>query len=73
VRRTLKRLQAFQIVNAMNSKKKNCDSNYGHFVVDSKAGLGLMGNSKFVHMKREANLTAHVIAKAACNQVTDFI
>ena len=42
---------------------------HGHFVEDVKARLGLMRNCSFIPVKREANLAAHTIAKAACNHV----
>jgi ribonuclease HI len=60
---------ATNIVDAMNSNNP-CDYSYGHFVEDIKPGLGSMENCSFVHVKREANLAAHTIAKAACNHVT---
>ena len=49
---------ALVIISAVNSKLP-CDSSYGHFVEDVKAGLASMGSSKFVHVKREANSAAH--------------
>lgn len=60
------------IVNAMNSLQP-CDSSYGHFIEDVKRGLGSLGNSKFVHVKREANVATHTLARAACNHVTGKI
>ena len=63
---------ALQIVNTVNSKSL-CDSSYGHFVEDVKAGLFSMGNSKFVHVNREANLAAHVLPKEACKHAIDSI
>jgi ribonuclease HI len=47
-----------------------CESSYGNFVEDVKAGLALMGNCSFVHVKREANMAAHRLAKTACKHVT---
>jgi hypothetical protein len=47
-----------------------CESSYGNFVEDVKAGLALMGNCSFVHVKRGANMAAHTLAKTACKRVT---
>jgi ribonuclease HI len=60
------------IVNAVNSLQPN-ESSYGHFIEDAKRGLGLLGNSKFVHVNREANVAAHTLARAACNHATGII
>lgn len=63
---------ALNIVDAVNSNNP-CESSYGHFVEDVKVGLVSIGNSKFVHVKREANLAAHTLAKAAYNHATGSI
>jgi ribonuclease HI len=60
------------IVNAVNSSQP-CDSSYGHFIEDAKRGLCSLGNSMFVHVKREANVAAHTLARAACNHATRTI
>jgi ribonuclease HI len=60
------------IVNAVNSLQPN-ESSYGHFIEDAKRGLVCLGNSKFVHVHREANIAAHTLARAACNHATGII
>jgi hypothetical protein len=60
------------IVNVVNSLQPY-DSSYGHFNEDAKRGLGSLGNSKFVNVKRVANVAAHTLARAACNHATGTI
>jgi ribonuclease HI len=60
---------AANIVAAVNSSNP-CESSFGHFVEDVKTGLDLVGNCSFAHVKREANLATHTIAKTACKRVT---
>jgi hypothetical protein len=59
-------------VHAKNSLQP-CDSCYGHFIKDAKRGLLSLGNSKFVHVKREANVAAHTLARATCDYATGSI
>jgi ribonuclease HI len=60
------------IWNAVNSLQPS-ESSYGHFIEDAKMGLGLLGNYKFVHVNRESNVVAHMLARAACNHATRII
>lgn len=63
---------ALQVVNVVNSNTL-CKSNFGHFVEDTKVVLVLLRRSSFVHVNRQANTAAHVLAKEACNHATEFI
>jgi ribonuclease HI len=63
---------ALIVVNALNSPNY-CESTYGHYVEGMKQGLCCLGVSKFVHVKREANMAAHTLARAACNHATGSI
>jgi ribonuclease HI len=60
------------IVNAMNSLQP-CDSSYGHFIEDARRELRVLGQSRFIHVKREANVAAHYLAQAAGNHATGTI
>jgi ribonuclease HI len=60
------------IVNAMNSLQP-CNSSYGHFIEDARRGLRELGHSRFIHVKREANVAAHYLARAAGNHATGTI
>ena len=63
---------ALDIVNAVSSSQP-CDSSYGHFIEDVKRGLFSLGNTKFAHVKWEANVAAHTLARAACNHASGSI
>jgi ribonuclease HI len=63
---------ALIVVNALNSPNY-CESTYGHYIEGTKQELCCLGVSKFVHVKREANMAAHTLARVACNQATGSI
>jgi hypothetical protein len=56
---------ALTIVKEVNSTSP-CDSSHGHIVEDIRTGLLSFDLSSFIHVKREANLAAHVLAKQVC-------
>ncbi|XP_059455851.1 uncharacterized protein LOC132186051 [Corylus avellana] len=62
---------AQQIITSINSKQP-CTSSYGHLVDGAILGLGVLGNSRFLHVKREANSAALGLAKLALNLVTEI-
>jgi ribonuclease HI len=61
---------ALSIVKEVNNTYP-CESSHGHFVEDVKIGLLSFESSRFSHVKREANMAAHVLAKQVCNHATD--
>ena len=62
---------AKQIILAINSEQP-CMSSYGHLVDGAVFGVGGLGNSRFSHVKREANCVAHGLAKLALNLVSEI-
>jgi hypothetical protein len=62
---------ALKIVQEVNSNYP-CDSSNGHFMEDIKTGLLSFDFSQFNHVKREANMATHVLAKQVCNHVVDY-
>jgi len=48
-------------------------SRYGHFIDCIKVELSSLRSYKVVHVLREANCAAHLLAKAAVTQVIDSI
>jgi hypothetical protein len=50
-----------------------CESPFGQFVEDVKWVLGSFDSFNFQHVRREANLAAHGVAKEACNHVTKSV
>jgi ribonuclease HI len=63
---------ALQVVNAVNNDRQ-CSSYYGHLVEDVKLGLRRVNCTRFCHVRRSANTTAHELAFLARTHVTDVI
>jgi ribonuclease HI len=61
---------AKQIITAINVEHP-CLRSYGHLIDGAAAALVGLGNSRFSHVKREANCTAHGLAKLALNCATE--
>jgi hypothetical protein len=62
---------ALQIVKKINFDAP-CFNIFGHFVKDIQSGLGSLRSYSFVHVKREANLAAHGLAREATTHVIEF-
>jgi ribonuclease HI len=60
------------IVNEVNSYSP-CESSHGHFVEDIRDGLTFFEMSRFTHVKREANMAAHVLAKQVCKLAANSV